>query len=112
MIASEIVTQRKQSNVDCHPRRAAIVSMLRPVVTSMLVGVHRAMIQINDLPLSPATMGFESAGIAPILLFGINLALGAAVGAIVGLVIGVVGAILWPHQDAKSSSMLGPESLS
>ena len=78
----------------------------------LLVGVYRAMIQINALPPSPATMGFESAGIAPILLFGINLSLGAAVGAIVGLVIGVVGAILWPRQDAKSSSMLGPESLS
>jgi hypothetical protein len=112
MIVSEIVTQRKQSNVDCHPRRAAIVSMPRPVVTTMLVGVYRAMIRINDLPLSPATMGFESAGIAPIVLFGINLSLGAAVGTIVGLVIGVVGAILWPRQDAKSSSMLGPESLS
>ena len=71
-----------------------------------------AMIQINALPPSPATMGFESAGITPIFLFGINLALGAAVGAIVGLVIGVDGAILWPRQDAKSSPMLGPEFLS
>jgi hypothetical protein len=35
MIASEIVAQRKQSNVDRHPPLAAIVSMPRPVVRSM-----------------------------------------------------------------------------
>jgi hypothetical protein len=35
MIASEIVAQRKQSNVDRHPPLAAIVSMPRPVVTSV-----------------------------------------------------------------------------
>jgi hypothetical protein len=35
MIASEIVAQRKQSNVDGHPPLATIVSMPRPVVRSM-----------------------------------------------------------------------------
>ena len=34
-IASEIVSQRKQSNVDRHPPLASIVSMPRPVVRSM-----------------------------------------------------------------------------
>jgi hypothetical protein len=32
MIASEIVVQRKQSNVECHPLMVAIVSMTRRVV--------------------------------------------------------------------------------
>jgi hypothetical protein len=35
MIASEIVAERKQSNVDRHPPLATIVSMPRPVVWSM-----------------------------------------------------------------------------
>src|SRR6516165_98021 len=35
MIASEIVAQRKQSNVDRHPPLAAIISMPRPMVRSM-----------------------------------------------------------------------------
>jgi hypothetical protein len=35
MIASEIVAQRKQSNVDRHPPLATIVSMPRPIVRSM-----------------------------------------------------------------------------
>ena len=35
MIASEIVAQRKQSNVDRHPPLAAIIPMPRPVVRSM-----------------------------------------------------------------------------
>jgi hypothetical protein len=35
MIASEIVAQRKQSNVDRHPPLATIVSKPRPVVSSM-----------------------------------------------------------------------------
>src|SRR3954469_18455719 len=35
MIASEIVAQREQSDVDRHPPLAAIISMPRPVVWSM-----------------------------------------------------------------------------
>jgi hypothetical protein len=35
MIASEIVAQQKQSNVDRHPPLAAIIPMPRPVVRSM-----------------------------------------------------------------------------
>jgi hypothetical protein len=35
MIASEIVAQRKQPDVDRHPAPATILSMLRPVVTSL-----------------------------------------------------------------------------
>jgi hypothetical protein len=34
MIASEIVAQRKQSNVDRHPALATIVSMPQPVVSA------------------------------------------------------------------------------
>jgi hypothetical protein len=35
MIASEIVAQRKPSNVDGHPPLATIVSMPRPIVRSL-----------------------------------------------------------------------------
>lgn len=67
------------------------------LVVGLAIGAYRALMAVNALPPSPATMGFESAGFAPFLLFCVHLALGAVVGAAVGLVVGVAGAILWPR---------------
>ncbi|SIO58880.1 hypothetical protein SAMN05444166_5845 [Singulisphaera sp. GP187] len=70
------------------------------LIGGLAVGGYRAMTVVNTLPPAPGTMGFESAGFAPFVIFAIDLAVGAVGGAIFGLLIGVAGAILWPRRSS------------
>jgi hypothetical protein len=46
-------------------------------------------------------MGGETAGIAAMVIYAINLAVGAGLGAIAGLAIGVVVAVFWPRREPR-----------
>jgi len=73
------------------------------LVSGLAFGAYRAVQDIAALPPPPPpkpTLGMESAGFIPVIIWGVELALGAAGGAILGLLIGAVWAILWPRARA------------
>jgi hypothetical protein len=66
-------------------------------IAGLAVGLYRGITAANALPPAPATMGFESAGLAPAIVIAVDSAMGGVVGAIAGLVIGLGLAIFWPR---------------
>jgi hypothetical protein len=71
----------------------AVLFTLLGLIIGGFVGVYLGFQATNASPSAPATMGFETAGVASVIVFVMNVAIGAAGGAIVGLLIGVVSAI-------------------
>jgi hypothetical protein len=106
------IETREELAMSKSARRALLLSVLGRSATVILVSIlgmigglavggYRAMTVVNALPPSPGTMGFESAGFVPFVIFAIYLAVGAVGGAISGLLTGVAGAILWPRRSSS-----------
>lgn len=65
-------------------------------VLGMVAGAYRANSQMNGGPdHGHATMGMESEGLVTLVIWVVNLLLGAAVGLMLGLVVGVVGMVAY-----------------
>jgi hypothetical protein len=72
----------------------AVLLTLVGLIVGAFIGGYVGMKAMNASPPAPATMGFETAGVASMVIFLVDLAFGAAGGAIVGLSIGLVCAVV------------------
>jgi hypothetical protein len=72
----------------------AVLVTLVGLIVGAFIGGYVGMKAMNATPPAPATMGFETAGVASMVIFLVDLAFGAAGGAIVGLSIGLVCALV------------------
>jgi hypothetical protein len=71
----------------------AVLLTLSGLIVGAFVGVYFGIRATNPSPPLPATMGFETAGVASLVIIAVDLAVGAAGGAIIGLLIGLVCAV-------------------
>ena len=104
---------------------SVVASSLVGLVAGLAIGAYRAMQELAAMPppsVKP-TLGMESAGIVPFIIWGVNLAVGAVGGAIIGLIVGASGPSYGPtaaairlvereslcHDISVSRRMLGHE---
>ena len=72
----------------------AVLVTLVGLIVGAFIGGYVGMKAMNASLPAPATMGFETAGVASIVILLVDLVFGAAGGAIVGLSIGLVCALV------------------
>src|SRR5262245_45440321 len=79
-----------------------VLFVLLGLIGGMVGGGYRAAARVAAIaPPAKATMGMESAGFEPILIWAVNLLIWGIGGALVGLMTGLLWAIFWPRTAAE-----------
>jgi hypothetical protein len=78
-----------------------VLFMILGLIGGMVGGGYRAAAQVAAIvPPAKATMGMETAGFEPIIIWIVDLLIWGVGGALLGLVAGLLWAIFWPRTAA------------